>query len=328
MPALTAAQISQQLGQYIEPGGDFLAALNQVLPRVYSMGFWRDTMYEIQLDAGNGYVSLPEDTESVLSATVDNLPRPVRNMWHDIRMIGRQEQVPGYYGLIDLGYSPVAVDLTTAYGVTDEADLDFIFADGFSIFRAGEQTELTLEEVAGSTIEVKALNSSTGQFSTGNIGLNGDGPDCLIVFDNETFQRVLSVSYSDLPFDIDVRVTFDNVDYTTIASLPAGSGVTQFRRFKVTDARTDSVVTLLVKRKAPYLTSGEGIVHLGNINALKHALLGRIAEDNADVQRANYHWGVCKQMLEEELDASRGSARPMIQLSGFGEGASRPFNLY
>lgn len=74
MPALTASQISQQLGQYIEPGGDFLAALNQALPRIYSMGFWRDTVYEIQLDAGNGYVSLPEDTESVLSATVDNLP--------------------------------------------------------------------------------------------------------------------------------------------------------------------------------------------------------------------------------------------------------------
>jgi hypothetical protein len=90
----------------------------------------------------------------------------------------------------------------------------------------------------------------------------------------------------------------------------------------------DSVVTLLVKRKAPYLTAGEGIVHLGNINAIKHALLGRIAEDNADVQRANYHWGVCKQMLEDELDASRGSARPMIQMSGFGEGASRPYNLY
>jgi hypothetical protein len=325
MPALTAAQLSQQLGQYIEPGGDFLAALNQVLPRIYSMGFWRDTVYEIQLDAGNGYVSLPEDTESVLSATVDNLPRPVRNMWHDIRQIGRQEQVPGFYGLIDLGYYPVAVDLTTVCGVTSEADIDVDFTRGFELFEAGSTNPISFSEVEGSEIRVTVLSSAVGAL-VGEI----TGPsEAAVTFPSDTFQRVTSISYSNIPFPIDMRVSIDDgVTYFTLATLSPGSGVVQLRRFKVTDARTDSVVTLLVKRKAPYLTDGDGIVHLGNINAIKHALLGRIAEDNADVQRASYHWGICKQMLEDELDAARGSARPMIQLSGFGEGASHPYNIY
>ncbi len=318
MPALTASQISQQLGQYIEPGGDFLAALNQVLPRIYSMGFWRDTVYEIQLDAGNGYVSLPEDTESVLSATVDNLPRPVRNMWHDIRQIGRQEQVPGFYGLIDLGYSPVTKDLITVFGVTDLDDM--VGIDTIKLYNLETGAELVAEDLDG----VSA--TATGTQTVGGNLLNATFTGSVLEFAQQV-KIITSITFDNLPVGVSFRVN-DGTDDVEISTAPAGSGTAQFRRFKVTDARTDSVVTLLVKRKAPYLTSGDGIVHLGNINAIKHALLGRIAEDNADVQRANYHWGICKQMLEDELDAARGAARPMIQLSGFGEGASHPFNLY
>lgn len=318
MPALTASQISQQLGQYIEPGGDFLAALNQVLPRIYSMGFWRDTVYEIQLDAGNGYVSLPEDTESVLSATVDNLPRPVRNMWHDVRQIGRQEQVPGFYGLIDLGYSPVTKDLITVFGVTDLDDM--VGIDTIKLYNLETGAELVAEDLDG----VSA--TATGTQTVGGNLLNATFTGSVLEFAQQV-KIITSITFDNLPVGVSFRVN-DGADDVEISTASAGSGTAQFRRFKVTDARTDSVVTLLVKRKAPYLTSGEGIVHLGNINAIKHALLGRIAEDNADVQRANYHWGICKQMLEDELDAARGAARPMIQLSGFGEGASHPFNLY
>ena len=289
------------------------------------MGFWRDTVYEIQLDAGNGYVSLPEDTESVLSATVDNLPRPVRNMWHDIRQIGRQEQVPGFYGLIDLGYYPCSTDIFTAMGVDSEEDID-IAPDTFFLFPTGSTSKVQFTDMDGSTISAKAIDVATGEIFTGSLYDDGDA---IISFSGTPLQRLASLSYENIPFDMDVRVLPDGEsEYVNISSIKAGSGVAQFRRFKVTDARTDSVVTLLVKRKAPYLTDGDGIVHLGNINAIKHALLGRIAEDNADVQRASYHWGICKQMLEDELDAARGAARPMIQLSGFGEGASHPFNLY
>jgi len=283
------------------------------------MGMWRDTVYEIQLGAGNGYVSLPEDTESVLSATVDNLPRPVRNMWHDIRQIGRQEQVPGFYGLIDLGYYPVTKDLTTVFDVTDLDDLTGIDTINFYNLETGVIVG------AGDLDGVSA--TATGTQTVGGPQQNATLATVGFEF-SELVKIVTSITFDNLPFAVSLRVPPVSGADVEIATAPAGSGTTQFRRFKVTDARTDSVVTLLVKRKAPYLTDGDGIVHLGNINAIKHALLGRIAEDNADVQRASYHWGICKQMLEDELDAARGSARPMIQLSGFGEGASHPYNIY
>jgi hypothetical protein len=318
MPALTAAQISQQLGQYIEPDGDFLAALNQVLPRVYSMGMWRDTVYEIQLDAGNGYISLPEDTEAVLSATVDDLPRPVRNMWHDIRQIGRQDQIPGFYGLIDLGYHPVTKDLTTVFEVTDPEDIS-PGIDQVFLYNLTTGSSVAAEDLEGVTITITGTQTSGGQQISASIS-------GVTVEFSQAINTITSITFDNLPFAVSFRVDGDT--RMEIATAPAGSGTTQFRRFKVTGAQTDSVVTLLVKRKAPFLTSGDEIIHLANINAIKHALLGRIAEDNADVQRANYHWGVCRQMLEDELDASRGSARPMIQMSGFGEGASHPYNIY
>lgn len=239
-------------------------------------------------------------------------------MWHDIRQIGRQEQVPGFYGLIDLGYSPVTKDLITVFGVTDLDDM--VGIDTIKLYNLETGAELVAEDLDG----VSA--TATGTQTVGGNLLNATFTGSVLEFAQQV-KIITSITFDNLPVGVSFRVN-DGTDDVEISTAPAGSGTAQFRRFKVTDARTDSVVTLLVKRKAPYLTSGDGIVHLGNINAIKHALLGRIAEDNADVQRANYHWGICEQMLEDELDAARGAARPMIQLSGFGEGASHPFNLY
>jgi hypothetical protein len=43
------------------------------------------------------------------------------------------------------------------------------------------------------------------------------------------------------------------------------------------------------------------IVYIGNSNALKHGLLAVIAEDNADLERAQYHWTECVRIFNEEL---------------------------
>jgi hypothetical protein len=82
-----------------------------------------------------------------------------------------------------------------------------------------------------------------------------------------------------------------------------------------------------MKRKFTPLQSVQDIVHLGNLNAIKHGLLGFIAEDNADVERANYHWGVCRILLEEEMDAHRGSARPTVNFQPAGAGSMSIPNL-
>jgi hypothetical protein len=66
-------------------------------------------------------------------------------------------------------------------------------------------------------------------------------------------------------------------------------------------------------------------VYLSNFNALKHGLLARLSEDTADIERAEYHWLTCAKLLDEELDAFRGSARPALMLDVWG--GNRPLNM-
>ena len=53
---------------------------------------------------------------------------------------------------------------------------------------------------------------------------------------------------------------------------------------------------------------------------LKHALLGKLSEDTADAQRAMYHWGVVKELLETDTDSYRGAAKPTLQIAPNGVG--------
>ena len=55
-------------------------------------------------------------------------------------------------------------------------------------------------------------------------------------------------------------------------------------------------------------------------------MLGSIAEESADVERANYHWSVCRAVLDEQLDASRGAAKPAVKFDPSGVGGY-PINL-
>jgi len=77
-----------------------------------------------------------------------------------------------------------------------------------------------------------------------------------------------------------------------------------------------------LKRKFQKLLSSTDVVYISSLNAIKHALLGSIAEENADVERANYHWSVCRALLDEQLDAHRGAAKPAVNFSPAGAGGS------
>lgn len=503
MPAYTAAQLETKLSSYVEPNGDFYEALSQVLPRIYSTGLWRDLVYETSLDGSIGYVSLPVESEAVLSCTINDSPRPVQSMWHDVRIVGRQAELSPYFGIVDDGYYPVLLDMKDVQGVAESADVTPVslinaYLSGTSAFitttnyagtisiagptTSGQQTTLlqaasgnltfslptasaTLDPTGGSnavtftavspgeegnlisvayaspaaateaTVSVSGGNitvtpaskarmvvsgivspaAANGEyawdgtnfskagflFTVGTYGgipgttcwiLSGEGlvaptyfrsdgystyPDgeatwtavyggasgtmvvtagatsaaqvieavnadedasALVVAtasgvvtgavaavaqtflsgggEGSAIVSTASITYDDVPAAIDlVDPAFPT---KVIATIPAGSGVVRFRRFRLSDSGTDTVVHLLLKRACPDNIVGSTIIHLGNINAIKHALLGRIAEDNADVQRAEYHWSVVEKILDSELDAFRGAAKPKLMMNVWG----------
>tara|TARA_Y100001972_G_C7632841_1_gene317700 strand:- start:77 stop:1417 length:1341 start_codon:yes stop_codon:yes gene_type:complete len=110
-------------------------------------------------------------------------------------------------------------------------------------------------------------------------------------------------------------------DTTQLATVRQQNKVSRYRRYRVdTLENQKSKLRLLLKRKFTPLLDQDDLVHISSLNAIKHALLGNTAEENADLERANYHWGVCRAILDEQLDAHRGAAKPAVRIDPSGSG--------
>jgi hypothetical protein len=325
MPAYTVAQLSSMLAigeyNYVAPGGSFTQALSQVLPRIMAMGLWRDTVYEVSLPNKYGYVSLPADTDTVLAATVNGRARAVRSMWHDIRITGRHAVMSAYYGVVDDGWHPVLLDMKEAQDVTSEEDVEAVTE--IYAYYAGTDDGVPTSSFTGQ-VQVKVRESLT---SSAQADLTASTSGSYTLSSANGFYSVDSIVYSDVPFPIDLVTSADTS--LVIATVPAGSGVLRFRRFRTSQPSAESYVHLLVKRAAPMNLTDDTIIYLGNIGAIKHGLLGLIAEDNADIERAGFHWGMCGKLLDEELRSILGAAKPTLNVDLSGSGSALPiYNQY
>ncbi len=96
MPAKTTNQLFSTHGQYLDASesseSDFRDALNEIMPRIYKMGYWREMLVEHTQDASDGYVSLPQDTDSIVAAIIDNNIVSTRSLWHDYKLFGTNDQ--------------------------------------------------------------------------------------------------------------------------------------------------------------------------------------------------------------------------------------------
>lgn len=318
MAAFTAGQLETILGEYVKPGGVFLTALRLVLPRLYSMGLWKDVTYETSLSGAHGYITLPPDTDAVLACTINNFPRPVRSLWHDIKIVGRQATMSSYFGIVDAGYSPVKLGMTEVQDLTDEADV--VAPTTLSVHLAETTTVVAATAYAGTITLV--YDTGTGkrtatQSSSGDLSFACSGG----------VKSIVSIIYSAIPAAIDIYdAAFPDVVITTI---PAGTGVLRLRRFRISSVSDDTTVHLLLKRSAPENLVAGTIVHLSNLGALQHGLLGKIADDNSALDTAAREWGICGKLLDEELMSILGAAKPTLKVDLSGCGCAAPVhNLY
>lgn len=313
MPATTLGQLQSALasagatnsGNYIEPGASFVNSMNEIGPRVYNLGMWRDLVTEQVYTGADGYISLDRDTDAVIFANINNIPQRVFAAFHDMSTFGVTTNLPAQCGLIDMNYHTAKRDLTSIQDVTDFEDVTPI-----STLHLTEEngTALTLVNlgdgdiiVRGRTLEGVKVNGTLVGATTQTITFATP-----VVF----FDEIRGV---DLPFTVHVRTDVAD-ELTNIAEILRGSDLVRYRRFKVSAAQESTYVHVLVKRGWQEAAEPTDIVWLGNIAAWKHALLGKLAEDNADVERANYHWQVCRQMLEDERSTTRGAAIPKLDL--------------
>jgi hypothetical protein len=313
MPAYTLSQLAPMLDKYVEPDGDFKSSLNQVLARIYNMGIYRDLTVQYSLPVVDGCITLPDDADSVLHTMVDGFPVPVRSLWHDFKAIGIGNLSVNptiQWGLIDAGYTPTSRLLTA-----ETSTLYIVSASGSSVVNTFSNTD-------GSNITI--VGSDGDQFYTGTLATS----PFRITF-STPITSIVNIQFDALNGMFDLRTTSADPD-TTIATVGPDSGVTRYRRFRINGSVDGTtVVHVLCKRAFQLLRDDNDIVFVGNIGAIKQGLLGRLMEDNADIERAQYHWNQCMLLMEEEVNSSRGAAVPRLNIDPYGTGMqSRMFQIY
>jgi hypothetical protein len=313
MPALTVKAITKALSGYVRPDEDIVSKLNLIMPRLYALGMWRDLLYDWTIQTTNDYFTMPEHSAGLIGALLDDAPVELQARWHDYRIAGyANDGVAPIFGVVDDGWTAVKEDITVA-STTD------LFA--FSMNPVASNSNLLPSE---GTITVEGWRSNGSNtdktFKTTEV-FNLDG-SAQMISDYDTWVEITSIYFEGVFTPVDIRV---EDEFETSLATVRGDGIARYRRFRfANNSGATRVVRLLLKRSWETVLTEDDFIYLGNLNAIKHGLLGMIAEDNADLERAQYHWTICSQLLDAELDEARGAAKPKLRIMPSGVSSRIP----
>ncbi len=304
----TVAQINTLLASYLpradgsSPATTTILMLNQVLPRLYDLGVWKDLRAEWEADVSAGYFCLPPDYESVVSARLNDYPIDVQTQHYEYQSRGPgflERPVAAIFGLVDQGYVSLMSDVP-AEGIES---LTFTLSSG--TFASGDNITVRYATTSGVTTFTSSPTSGTSVTLTPASNITS----------------VLEIQYTSIPS----RMVVTDPDAYIYAIITPGDGVAQYRRYNVPQVNTNTadewILTALCKRKFVPLTANTDIVYLDNLTVLKHAFLAVVAEDGGDLNQAEIHWRKCKDQLNAELAEARGGAKGYPQIEIWGKGA-------
>ena len=308
MPALTVKAVTKALSEYVRPDEDLVAKLNLVMPRLYAMGMWKDLLYDWSIETTNDYFAMPEHSESLLGAMLEDSPVQARSQWHDYRIGGYAKAGPSpIFGVVDDGYHPSKEDLRTP---TNSDVYEIV------IRAVAPATSLPSD---GEIVVESTKSDGTKVSNSVDLGAYGAG------WSAATITKVNEISFSDIHDSVEVYASNQDDNSEIVLAVVKGDGVARYRRFRFSNPSAEvKNIKLLLKRAWEPVLVQDDLIYLGNLNAIKHGLLGMLAEDNADLERAQYHWTICQKLLDEELDAARGAAKPRISLDPSGSGSTIP----
>lgn len=175
----TVAQLDTLLTPYLGRGSrtgttTTLAALNLVLPRLYTEGDWKQLKKEYSVDVSSGYFCLEPEWECVLSASLWEVPMTINDIEYQTKTNGPGRivrPVSGVYGLIDRGYFPIMSE------VPEDGIDELIFSCESASFASGDTATITYRDTEeGYTQVVLPLHTITVAATGGTaISIAADG---------------------------------------------------------------------------------------------------------------------------------------------------------
>jgi hypothetical protein len=311
--ATTVGNLHSVLSRYIPRDDDFAAYLNQLGPRLYALGNWRGTVHEEEIVTDHPYVALPRGYDNLLAGVVDDYPVVSSSRWQDYRnlgMVGTSRGPSLYFGLVDDGLRPTMIELSDG-DATANGDYNFRIQP----MAAGQST---LPSVGSVIIE---WEKADGTLSLTEYALNGAASITSAFTSGNGATRILQITFLDVPQLIKVSA----VPVTAGTTFKVAEGrldeVAEYRRFRLENSSLNRTVAMLMKRRWLNVKYATDVVHLADLNVIKHGLLGITAEDNSDLEAAEYHWNICNRLLEAEMAQYRGAVRPRINFDPSGTGA-------
>jgi hypothetical protein len=314
---MTLAQARQLLHQHISPNGPddavVPARINEACERFFVSGRWKGMIVEVDLDASQGYITLPRRCEAILGVTMDKAPRTPFSRWYSF--------VPGGPGQVTSS-GHCGPDL-----ILDAGDHHPVFRDPpYDVFRLRVKVPSVLDRNAGDYVVLKGADAD------GNSVFAADGSEGLLLNlttdSNTSTQYFSSVTGVLKPLTngyLSLWAVNANGEETQIGEYEPGETNIGYRRYTIVRANSaqSPVVRALCKRRFVPVTSENDDIIPDNMGALKLGLISLKYEDTNDLERATEYFQTALSLLNAELKELRGSQFNTMRFSPHGFGLGR-----
>lgn len=295
LPKLTVDDVKAVLGRYARSDSDFMTNLSEVMARFYDSGAFKDMVATVSLTGGTdtGFITLKRRYLSLLGIAITGTPVSVNGLGGQFSETGAGFYDPDDYtmnGVMDMGDG-----FCTQEDIVTEGTLRLVISDS---------------DDAGKTVRI--FGTSAGKTVFDSEGVEGVNLTTVNTTANttQTFDKITDIQMDPMVGRSILYVVVSGTP-TQLAEFEPGETRPSYRRYKV--GVTTQAMTLYCRlRFMPYRDWTDWVVP-ANIGAIKAGFQALVKEDAMDYVGAEEIWQKAKQLLNEQLKAFRGSARPRVQ---------------
>lgn len=274
----------------------FLPALNEVSEYFTYSGAWKGNTPKVTIPASDGFFTLPRWYQSVLVLRYQRAPRPIFSQFYEF-----SESGPGELQDTD-SFCGVLVDMGDGYATQSD------------ITTAG-----TLRVTVGGAGDAAKVLRLYGTDAYGNVIYDSSGNQGINITtvnpSTDTTQVFATVTGIQAPANMTLPWTLSVVNSgtpTQLGSYYPGETRPCYKRYRV--GQTDEAAHTICRRRfVPLVAETDWVI--GSLRAYRYGLKGLAFEKAGQIAEAKACFTEAFGFLNEEAKASRGGARPMININ-------------